>query len=128
MRILVPLTNASFVFKFVISKTMQLIFNTNLCRGKPNNLNKLPLEVNFTFQVLYTSLFEMNYNLYKKQVNETVLKKIINLILIKKYLRPYFDRQPGNSLFIIIYKTFILIKKQMNVEMLQWDLVVLGRD
>jgi hypothetical protein len=98
MRILVPLTNASFVFKFVISKTMQLIFNTNLCRGKPNNLNKLPLEVNFTFQVLYTSLFEMNYNLCKKQVNETVLKKIINLILIKKYLRPYFDRQPGRNI------------------------------
>jgi hypothetical protein len=48
-----------------------------------------------TFQVLYTSLFEMNYNLCKKQVNETVWKKIINLILIKKYLRPYFDRQPG---------------------------------
>jgi hypothetical protein len=98
MRILVPLTNDSFVFKFMISKTMQLTFNTNLCRGKPNNLNKLPLEVNFTFQVLYTSLFEMNYNLYKKQVNETVLKKIINLILIKKYLRPYFDRQPGRNI------------------------------
>jgi hypothetical protein len=35
MRILVPLTNASFVFKFLISKTMQLTFNTNLCGGKP---------------------------------------------------------------------------------------------
>jgi hypothetical protein len=61
MRILVPLTNASFVFKFLISKT----FNTNLCGGKPlivkefcislrtvffliNNLNKLPLGVDFT--------------------------------------------------------------------------------
>jgi hypothetical protein len=79
-----------------------------------------------TFQVLYTSLFEMNYNLCKKQVNETVWKKIINLILIKKYLRPYFayaTRQKHISLFIIIYKIFILIKKQMNVEILQWDLV-----
>jgi hypothetical protein len=36
-----------------------------------------------SFQVLYTSLFEMNYNLCKKQVNETVWKKLINLILIK---------------------------------------------
>jgi hypothetical protein len=98
MRILVPLTNDSFVFKFMISKTMQLTFNTNLCRGKPNNLNKLPLEVNFTFQVLYASLFEMNYNLCKKQVNETVFKKIINLILIKKYLGPYFNRQPGRNI------------------------------
>ena len=35
MRILVPLTNAFFVFKFLISKTMQLTFNTNLCGGKP---------------------------------------------------------------------------------------------
>jgi hypothetical protein len=35
MRSLVPLTNASFVFKFLISKTMQLIFNTDLCGGKP---------------------------------------------------------------------------------------------
>jgi hypothetical protein len=34
MRILVPLTNAYFVFKFLISKTMQLTFNTNLCGGK----------------------------------------------------------------------------------------------
>jgi hypothetical protein len=67
-----------------------------------------------TFQVLYTSLFEMNYNLCKKQVNETVWKKIINLILIKKYLRPYFayaTRQKHISLFIIIYNIFILIKK-----------------
>jgi hypothetical protein len=29
MRILVPLTNASFVFKFLIDKRMQLTFNTN---------------------------------------------------------------------------------------------------
>jgi hypothetical protein len=53
-----------------------------------------------TFQVLYTSLFEMNYNLCKKQVNEIVWKKIINLILIKKYLRPYFDRQPCRYIFL----------------------------
>jgi hypothetical protein len=52
------------------------------------------------FQVLYTSLFEMNYNLCKKQVNETVWKKLINLILIKKYLRPYFDRQPCRNIFL----------------------------
>jgi hypothetical protein len=61
MRILVLLTIASFVFKFLISKTMQLTFNANLCGGKPlmvkefcislgrffflNNLNKLPLGV-----------------------------------------------------------------------------------
>ena len=32
--ILIPLTNASFVFKFLISKPMQLTFNTNLCGGK----------------------------------------------------------------------------------------------
>jgi hypothetical protein len=43
-----------------------------------------------TFQVLYTSLFEMNYNLCKKQVNETVWKKLINLILIKKILAAIF--------------------------------------
>jgi hypothetical protein len=30
MRLLVPLTNASFVFEFLISKTMQLTFNNNL--------------------------------------------------------------------------------------------------
>jgi hypothetical protein len=64
MRILLPLTNSSFVFKFLISKTMQLTLNTNLCGGKPlmsknfvfhsqeffliNNLNKLPLAVDFT--------------------------------------------------------------------------------
>jgi hypothetical protein len=64
MRILVPLTNAFFVFKFLISKTMQLTSNTNLCGDKPlivkefyislpgfffvNNLNKLPLGVDFT--------------------------------------------------------------------------------
>jgi hypothetical protein len=30
MRILVPLTNASFVFKFLIDKTMQLTFSTNI--------------------------------------------------------------------------------------------------
>jgi hypothetical protein len=76
-----------------------------------------------TFQVLYTSLFEMNYNLCKKQVNETVWKKLINLILIKKYLRPYFDRQPCRN--IIIYNNGILIKKQMNVEIMQWDLRLL---
>jgi hypothetical protein len=35
IRILVPLSNASFVFKFLISKTMQLTFSTNLCGGKP---------------------------------------------------------------------------------------------
>jgi hypothetical protein len=35
MRILVPFTNASFVFKLLISKTMQSTFNTNLCGGKP---------------------------------------------------------------------------------------------
>jgi hypothetical protein len=35
MHILVPLTNASFLFKFMISKTMQSTFNTNLCGGKP---------------------------------------------------------------------------------------------
>jgi hypothetical protein len=70
-----------------------------------------------TFQVLYTSLFEMNYNLCKKQVNETVWKKLINLILIKKILA---------AIFIIIYKNCILIKKQMNVEILQWDLRLLG--
>jgi hypothetical protein len=35
MRILVLLTNVSFVFKFLISKAMQLTFNTNLCGGKP---------------------------------------------------------------------------------------------
>jgi hypothetical protein len=35
MRILVPFTNDSFVFKFLISKTLQLTFNTNLCGGKP---------------------------------------------------------------------------------------------
>jgi hypothetical protein len=35
MRILVPLTNASFVFKFLIDKTMQLTFSTNICGGKP---------------------------------------------------------------------------------------------
>jgi hypothetical protein len=34
MRILVPLTNVSFVFKFLIGKRMQLTFNTNLCGGK----------------------------------------------------------------------------------------------
>jgi hypothetical protein len=34
MRILVPLTNASFVFKFLIGKTMQFTFNTNLCGDK----------------------------------------------------------------------------------------------
>jgi hypothetical protein len=28
-----------------------------------------------TFQVLYTSLFEMNYNLCKKQVNETLVEQ-----------------------------------------------------
>jgi hypothetical protein len=43
---------------------------------------------------------EINYNLCKKQVNETVWKKLINLILIKKYLRPYFDRQPGRNVFL----------------------------
>jgi hypothetical protein len=77
-----------------------------------------------TFQFLYTSLFEMTYNLCKKQVNETVWEKLFNLILIKKYLRPYFDRQPCKniSLFIIIYKNFVSIKKQMNVEIMQWDL------
>jgi hypothetical protein len=64
MRSLVPLSNASFVFKFLISKTMQLTFNTNLCGSEPlivkefcillrrfffiNNLNKLPLGVDFT--------------------------------------------------------------------------------
>jgi hypothetical protein len=64
MRILVPFTNASFVFKFLISKAMHLTFNTNLCGGKPlivkkicislrrfffiNNLNKLLLGVDFT--------------------------------------------------------------------------------
>jgi hypothetical protein len=53
-----------------------------------------------TFQVLYTSLFEMNYNLCKKQVNETVWENLINLILIKKYLRPYFDRQPCRNIFL----------------------------
>jgi hypothetical protein len=53
------------VFKFLISKTMQLTFNTNLCGGKPqtekefcislrrvfffiNNVNKLSLGVDFT--------------------------------------------------------------------------------
>jgi hypothetical protein len=36
-----------------------------------------------TFQVLYTSLFEMTYNLSQKRVNEIVWKKLINLILIK---------------------------------------------
>jgi hypothetical protein len=36
-----------------------------------------------TFQVIYTSLFEMNYNLSQKRVNEIVWKKLINLILIK---------------------------------------------
>jgi hypothetical protein len=53
-----------------------------------------------TFQVLYTSLFEMNYNLCKKQVNETVWKKLINLILIKKYMRPYFGN-PAETYFSI---------------------------
>jgi hypothetical protein len=64
MRIPVPLTNASLVFKFLIRKTMQLTFNTNLCGGKPliakefcislrrfffiYNLNKLPLGADFT--------------------------------------------------------------------------------
>jgi hypothetical protein len=33
-------------------------------------------------------------------MNEIVWKKIINLILIKKYLRPYFDRQPGRNVFL----------------------------
>jgi hypothetical protein len=39
-------------------------------------------------------------------------------------LRPYFDRQPCKniSLFIIIYKNFVSIKKQMNVEIMQWNL------
>lgn len=35
MRILVPLINASFVFKFLNSKTMQSTFNINLCGVKP---------------------------------------------------------------------------------------------
>jgi hypothetical protein len=46
-----------------------------------------------TFQVLYTSD-------HITQVNETFWKKIINLILIKKYLRPYFNRQPGRNIFL----------------------------
>jgi hypothetical protein len=43
------------------------------CQGVVANLEMTTQ----TFQVHYTSLFEMNYNLCKKQVNETVWKKNI---------------------------------------------------
>ena len=43
IRILVPLNNAFFVFKYLFSKTMQLTFNINLCGGKPQ---KTVLKVN----------------------------------------------------------------------------------
>jgi hypothetical protein len=54
------------------------------CRRVEMGYEKKLIMATQTFQVLYTSLFEMNYNLCKKQVNETVRKKLINLILIKK--------------------------------------------
>jgi hypothetical protein len=54
-----------------------------------------------TFQVLYTSLFEMNYNLCKKQVNETVWKKLINLILIKNTCGHILIGNPAETYFSI---------------------------
>ena len=84
MRILVPLTNASFVFKFLISKTMQLTFYTNLFGGIPlivkelRNSTGLVIDVidiiiNNFIVTMICSLFTRNLNKYIGNNQSTII-------------------------------------------------------